>query len=1072
MSAVVSALMEVVLKIGQRLHRWFTRRREYVLIVLILGCLTCLFLNDVIFDGKILLAADIALQYAPWNSITPDSSVHNATLSDSIMWYYPAKHFFWQSVKGGHFPKWNPYIYSGHPFSPLSGGQSSDLGQLLTEFPALFLPVERALGYVAALRLVLAGLFMYAFLRDLRASVYGSLLAAIVFMFNANTIAWLEFPAHLSIQLWIPLVFLLLHRALTKESLVYACLTAAVLGLLLFNWYLLLAIYTLSGLALFALWMILRTYFEAGRDLRRLLRQVAISVGSVGAGVSMVVVKIISYRLLLDVSIREGQSALRALRSVPLTLETLRNLVSRSVTFFVPAFYGNGASYPYWGYDNPVEAAQYFGIITIILVAIVLVLGRKNRYALFFAGTGILFLLITWRIPPFVNLYGYIPSVHFSTISRMVTFVLFAFAVAAGLGLTYLEKGSGEGEKRRAYLGMGLAALMALVVVGWNWLSQTEAISTRPYEISNLKWFLLMLSISLGVIVLLTRSKFDKRLLAQIAVAILVADLFASGLDFNTTVEAGSVYPVTDAISFLQRDGSTYRVFPLSGHDFLFLPNSLTAYRIPEVTGYDNPLSQRYADFFREVIGDTKIGLNGVIQSTSPNRLRLLGMLNVKYIVGPASPSFEDVAGLELVYDGEVKIYRNRHFLPRAFAVHGSKVLQGKKRILAELKDPEFDPREYVILEETLQTSEVSQAGFAQQNVHKAVIVPSLKEPPLDLGGLNSEVTILRTGVDEIELVAEMGDEGFVVLSNQYYPGWRAYVDGREERIYRANYILMAVPLAEGSHTVKFVYEPAMHQINLLVRIVVPLGLVGVLLCRKYSTRRLWGVSLLGVAKRMFGGYDKESEGFTEFEAPHSVNPRNSVSYLAIVVLSLMAASAAVISFMNNPLPERPLSGADVSILDYPLQFQAVQHPLHLNLGNQIELLGYDLSADQVGPGDTLELTLYWHALTELEEDYSVFTHLLGESYNLASGNFLWGQKDGLPLDGTYPTSRWLENEAVIDSYAIAVQPDAPPGLYRIEVGMYVLETGARLPVFEDRGEHMTGDRVLLEEMIEVVLAK
>ena len=161
---------------------------------------------------------------------------------------------------------------------------------------------------------------------------------------------------------------------------------------------------------------------------------------------------------------------------------------------------------------------------------------------------------------------------------------------------------------------------------------------------------------------------------------------------------------------------------------------------------------------------------------------------------------------------GEVKIRRNKRFLPRAFAVHGSKVLQGEKRILTELKDPRFDPREYVILEE-------AENRAASQSY--------------------SEVTVLQAGVDEIELAVEMGDEGFVVLSNQYYPGWRAYVDGKEERIYRANYILMAVPLAEGSHTVKFVYEPAMHQINFLVRIIVPLGLVGVLLHRRYSACRL-----------------------------------------------------------------------------------------------------------------------------------------------------------------------------------------------------------------------------------------
>jgi hypothetical protein len=194
---------------------------------------------------------------------------------------------------------------------------------------------------------------------------------------------------------------------------------------------------------------------------------------------------------------------------------------------------------------------------------------------------------------------------------------------------------------------------------------------------------------------------------------------------------------------------------------------------------------------------------------------------------------------------------------------------------------------------------------------------------------------------------------------------------------------------------------------------------------------------------------------------------------LAIIILSLMAASAVAIYFMNTPLAERPVPVEGVSILDYPLPARTAQHSLHLiKLGDQIELLGYDLGADQVGPGGTFELILYWHGLTELEKDYTVFTHLLGESYNLASGNFVWGQKDGMPLNGTYPTSRWLENEVVVDSYAIAVEPDAPPGLYRIEVGMYLLETGQRLPVFDERGQRMSEDRVLLEQTIEVVTAQ
>lgn len=192
-----------------------------------------------------------------------------------------------------------------------------------------------------------------------------------------------------------------------------------------------------------------------------------------------------------------------------------------------------------------------------------------------------------------------------------------------------------------------------------------------------------------------------------------------------------------------------------------------------------------------------------------------------------------------------------------------------------------------------------------------------------------------------------------------------------------------------------------------------------------------------------------------------------TVASLAIVILSFIAASAAVICFMDRPLPERLLLEG-VNILDYPIRSWNIQHPLHLNFNGQIELLGYDLSAEQIRPGDALELTLYWHALTEVEEDYTVFTHLLGEHYNLAKGNFLWGQKDSMPLDGTYPTSRWLENEIVVDRYVISVQPDTPPGPYRIEVGMYLLETGQRVPLFDKEGKRMSQDRILLDRTIEV----
>ncbi len=130
----------------------------------------------------------------------------------------------------------------------------------------------------------------------------------------------------------------------------------------------------------------------------------------------------------------------------------------------------------------------------------------------------------------------------------------------------------------------------------------------------------------------------------------------------------------------------------------------------------------------------------------------------------------------------------------------------------------------------------------------------------------------------------------------------------------------------------------------------------------------------------------------------------------------------------------------------------SISHPFTATLGHHVQLLGYDLSppgpafhggerTESIAPGDTITLTLYWRALTEMDESYTVFTHLLAPDGSMA------GQRDAVPVDGTYPTDLWLTDEVVADTYEIPIRADAPPGEHRLEVGMYVAETGARLPV-------------------------
>jgi hypothetical protein len=148
-----------------------------------------------------------------------------------------------------------------------------------------------------------------------------------------------------------------------------------------------------------------------------------------------------------------------------------------------------------------------------------------------------------------------------------------------------------------------------------------------------------------------------------------------------------------------------------------------------------------------------------------------------------------------------------------------------------------------------------------------------------------------------------------------------------------------------------------------------------------------------------------------------------------------------------------------VKIAPWQAEQYEISYALEVNLGNKIDLLGYDLDGSTVQPGDTLTLTLYWRAREEMGEDYTVFTHLVdGEGR-------IWAQSDGYPLGGDYSTSFWGQGELIRDVHELTVAADAPVGQDELEVGLYLAPSGDRLPVLDDAGQ-VLDNRVLLDTVV------
>ncbi len=108
-----------------------------------------------------------------------------------------------------------------------------------------------------------------------------------------------------------------------------------------------------------------------------------------------------------------------------------------------------------------------------------------------------------------------------------------------------------------------------------------------------------------------------------------------------------------------------------------------------------------------------------------------------------------------------------------------------------------------------------------------------------------------------------------------------------------------------------------------------------------------------------------------------------------------------------------------------------VPNPLSINFGGQIELVGYDLSTLTPAAGESLDLTLYWRAIQPVAQDYVVFAHVLDPGTTT-----IYAGSDAMP--GDTPTSSWQPGEIVKDVHPLTIKPETPPGIYEVEIGLYL----------------------------------
>jgi 4-amino-4-deoxy-L-arabinose transferase-like glycosyltransferase len=173
--------------------------------------------------------------------------------------------------------------------------------------------------------------------------------------------------------------------------------------------------------------------------------------------------------------------------------------------------------------------------------------------------------------------------------------------------------------------------------------------------------------------------------------------------------------------------------------------------------------------------------------------------------------------------------------------------------------------------------------------------------------------------------------------------------------------------------------------------------------------------------------------------------------------------------YHRSSLRRLPVSvGPDVDTLDGSIVIgkllvqsappSSPQLPLDLEFEEDISLIGADVSStgDGFAPGSTIDVTLHWQADDPITEDYTVFTHLINSDGDIVS------QHDSMPHGNLYPTSLWSPGEIVLDSHPISLAPGLPPGAYQLHAGLYLLQTGERIPLVDSGADYATLGDILV----------
>lgn len=749
-------------------------KRKDAWLILILVLAVIVFFSRMIFDQQAYFLGDIMSYFQPW-------TVFGA-----------------EGIQNGHFYLWNPYLCNGEPF--LANIQAAVFYPLKIFF--YLFPFVWAFKAYLLVHFSLAGLFLFLLLKQYKYDTWACFLGALVFTFSGFMLVQIEFFSVLASLLWFSLAWVVLEKALSSRGIFYWVICSLVLALQFYGGYTFLFYYTNLLIILYVAW---RRKFNCWRQLLLLWSLV----------VGLAAVQLLPTVELMQYGIRSAWTFKDATTwSLPplfLLKFIFPDLVGKAC---LPGLFPQPFGYDYFAIKQYWLSTFYLGIAPLLFLFFSW-RGRKTDYFWEMVALISLFLSMSADFPLTRYYYQYMPlAKNFTHPASFMFFFIFSLIIFITRGLDNFLHPSFRVNRKAvmAWLSLATGAYVVIYLIFYqrDWLQHLAQLlvgmDLRNSQCIHLEVnffeFSMRLFAALGLVYWWYRQRGNSKI-KYLVMGFMLLDLFSFGWNINPLAPNNffSVKPDNVETVRAHLNGGRFMLDPeaqmnrlLIGEEFVEKYQSLRQALQPNAgLPYHLPYNYEYGYF---TIKEYKDLLLQAKSSPSIMDSSIMDMLGGRLILSYKKLTHDKLALGKYNYIG---IYENKAALPRAWLVHKAKFLP-REKTLEYLGGRDFKPGEELVLSSPAIPGETA------------------------VGSRQDSAQVTENDPDDIIISGQAAAAGYLVLSDVYYPGWRAAVNGQAAEILKANYIIKAISLKAGPYQASLRYRPFGFYFGLILTLFTLLG--------------------------------------------------------------------------------------------------------------------------------------------------------------------------------------------------------------------------------------------------------